>query len=150
MTKASGAASRAVAASTADKLLAQRAVQFREREKELRRLITDYHHAAAQARKIQEDAQAQAAKIAADAEKRITALHERADKEASTFQDEANAAVHAMLLFGEPRAAVASLTQLTVNQVRAIERAERMVSAPRQESARQLDDLVAPSAEAAR
>ena len=124
MTKGSGAASRQVAARTADDLLAERAAHFRQREEKLRRLVTDFHHAAAQTRKIQEDAEARAAKITADAETRIAALRERADKEASVSQDTANAAVRAMLQLGEPRAAVASLTMLTVGQVRAIERAQ--------------------------
>ena len=124
MTRASGAAGRTAAARTADDLMAQRAARLREHEKELRRLVTDYHHAAAQARKIQTDAQMRAAKIAADTEAQITALRERADKEASEFQDAANTAVRAILRSGEPRRAVASLTQLTLTQVRAIERSQ--------------------------
>jgi len=64
------------------------------------RLITDYYHAAAQARRVREDAQVRAAKIAADAETRIAALRERAGKEASVFRDEANAAVRAVWLHG--------------------------------------------------
>jgi hypothetical protein len=98
MTRPSGAASRAAAARAADGLLAQRAAHLREREKELHHLVTDYHHAAAQANKIPAQAQARAAKIAADAQTRIAALRERADKEASVFQDAANTAVRAVWL----------------------------------------------------
>lgn len=80
MTKASGAASRAAAARTADDLLALRAARFREREQEPRRLITDYHRATAQAQKIHHDAQARAAQMSAGAQMRIASLRERADK----------------------------------------------------------------------
>jgi hypothetical protein len=146
MTKASGAASRAAAARTADDLLARRAAQFRERGEELRRLVTDYHQATAQARKIQEDAQTRAAKIAADAETRIAALRQRADKEASVFQDAAHTAIRAMLRFGEPRATVASLTMLTAGQVRAIERMQPSADPPRQRATRPRDHDT-PSAE---
>lgn len=132
MTRASGAASRAAAARTADDLLAQRAARFREREQELRRLLTDYHHATAQAQKIHHDAQARATKITADAQMRITALRERADKQASVFEDAAHAAVRAILQFGEPRTTVASLAGLTAAQVRAIEHAAPTDTAARQ------------------
>lgn len=153
MTKASGAASRTAAARTADDLFAQRAAQFHEREKELHRLVTDYHHAAAQARKIHEDAQARAAKIAADAETRIAALREHADREASAFQDAAHIAVRAILQFGESSRTAASLTTLTATQVRAIERAEPSTTAARRRSTRgvrQPDDHAASPAETVR
>lgn len=152
MTRTSHAASRTAAARTADDLLAQRAAQFREREKELHRLVTDYHHAAAQARKIHAEAQARAAKIAADTQTRIAALRERADKEASVFQDTANTAVRAILQFGEPRAAAASLTGLSAAQVRAIEHAAPPAVTTRRRpsrTARQPDQHDAPQAEKA-
>lgn len=151
MTKPSGTASRAAASRAADDLLAQRAARFHEREKELRRLVTDYHHATAQADKIQADAQARATKITADAQARIAALHERADKEASVFEEAARAAVRAIVQLGEPRAAVASLTRLSAAQVRAIEQAAPTISS-RQRSAnttRQLDGPDAPQAKTA-
>ncbi len=148
MTKASGPASRQAAARTADDVLAQRAAWLRERETQLRRMVIDYHHAAAQARKIQEDAQARAAKIAADAEARIAALRERADKEASVFQDTANVAVRAMLQCGEPRTAVASLTALTIGQVREVERAQPSTTTTRRHPATRPDQET-PSSETA-
>lgn len=148
MTRPSGAASRAAAARTADDLLAQRAARFHEREQQVRRLLTDYHHATAQAQKIHHDAQARAAKITADTQARIAALHQHADKQASTFQDAAHSAVRALLQLGEPRATVASLTHLTTAQVRAIEHA-----APQQRPARAAqhsDQPDAPPAETTR
>lgn len=144
MTRASGAASRAAAARATDDLLAQRAERFRERETQLRRMVIDYHHAAAQARKIYEDAQARAEKIAADTEARIAALRERADEEASVFRDTANVAVRAMLQCGEPRTAVASLTMLTIGQVRAIERTQPSTTT-RRHAARPPDQETPPS-----
>jgi hypothetical protein len=153
MTRASDTASRAAAARTADDLLAQRAARFHEREQELRRLLTDYHHATTQATKIHHDAQARAAKITADAQTRIATLRERADKEASVFQDAAHAAVRALLQFGEPRATVASLTQLTAAQVRAIEHVEPRAAATRprpSRAAQHTDEPATPPAETAR
>lgn len=150
MTGTSHAASRQAAARTADDLLAQRAARLRERERELRRLVTDYHHAAAQARKIHEDAQAHAAKITTDAQARIAALRERADKEASAFQDAADTAVRALIQLGEPRAAVASLTQLTAAQVRAIERTAPSATNRQRPAAQQPDNHDTPSAQTAR
>lgn len=150
MTRSSGAASRAAAARTADGLLAQRATRLRERERGLHRLVTEYHHAAAQARNIHEDAQAHAAKITTDAQTRIVALHERAEKEASAFQDAADTAVRALIQLGEPRAAVASLTQLTAAQVRAIERTAPSTTNRHRPAAQQSDDHDTPSAQTAR
>ena len=149
MTRTSHAASRADAARTADDLLARRAAQFREREKELHRLVTDYHHAAAQARKIHTDAQTHATKITTDAEARIAVLRERADKNASVFEDAAHAAVRAIVQFGETRPMVASLTRLTATQIRVIERAAPSATTTRQHAARQPDDHDTPPAETA-
>lgn len=142
MTRTSRASSRAAAARTADDLLARRAAQFREREQELHRLVTDYHDAATQARKVHADAQTHAVKITTEAEKRSATLRERADKEASVFEDAAHTAVRAILQSGESRSAVASLTHLTVAQVRAIERTQPR-AAPHKRAAsttRQPDD----------
>lgn len=152
MTKASGAASRTAAARTTDDLLAQRAARFREREQELRRLLTDYHHATAQADKIHHDAQERAAKITADAQARIATLREGADKAASVFQNAAHTALRAILQLGEPRSTVASLTQLTIAQVRAIEHDAPPPAATRHHSraAHQTDEPDAPPAEKAR
>jgi hypothetical protein len=136
MTRPSGAASRTAAARTSDDLLAQRAAQFHQREQELRHLLIDYHHAIAQAQKIHQDAQARAAKITTAAQARITALHERADKQASIFEEAAHTAVRAILQFGEPRTAVASLTGLTTTQVRAVEHAAPPDVADRQHPTR--------------
>lgn len=145
MTRPSGPASRAAAARTADDLLAQRAARFHEREQQVRRLLTDYQHATAQAQKIHHDAQARAARITADAQARIAALHEHADKQASGFEDAAHSAVRALLQLGEPRATVASLTQLTTTQVRAIEHA-----ASQQRPAQHTNQPDAPPAETTR
>jgi hypothetical protein len=145
MTKASGAASRAAAQRTADELLARRAAQLREREQELRRLVTDYHHATAQAAKIHENANTHAAKITADAQARTAAVHERADKEASTFEDEARTALRAILDLGETRESVADLTGLSTAQVRAVKHAAPTVSARQ----RAVPDTVRPTGAAA-
>ena len=122
MTRPSGAASRAAAVRTADDLMAHRAAQLREHERELHRLVTDYHHAAAQAAMIRADAEARAAKITADAQARIAALNEHAQTQAAAFEDAARAAVHAILQSGEPRESVARLTGLSRAQVRAAQR----------------------------
>jgi DNA-binding ferritin-like protein len=149
MARSSVAASRAAAAHIADELLAQRAARFHERKQQLRRLLTDYHHATAQAQKIHQDAQSRAAKITADAQARIAALHEHTDKQASQFQDAAHTAVRALLQLGEPRATVAGLTHLTTAQIGAIEHAAPPTTAqttPRPRP-RHTDQPVAPPAQ---
>ena len=121
MTKATGASSRTDAARTADEHLAKRAAQMRERERELRRLVTDYHYAAGQVRKIHADARVRTAKIETDAQARVTATRERADEEASRYEETARNALRAMLDLGEARETVAELTGLSTTQIRTLQ-----------------------------
>lgn len=123
MTGASGAASRTAAQRKADALVARRAARFAQRERGLRDLIADYHHAADQAAKVRSAAEARAARILADAEARAADVRDRAEKDAAGFEQTAHAAVRAMVEFGESRDAIAELTGLSAAQVRQLHRA---------------------------
>jgi hypothetical protein len=114
--------SRAAAERTADALLSRRAEHFEQRERELRGLVADFHHAAQQAAKVRSDLEARARRVLADAEAKAGALRERAENEAAEFDAKAHAAVRAMLDFGESRQAVAELTGLSAAKVRQLQR----------------------------
>jgi hypothetical protein len=93
MSGALGAASRSAAQRKADALVARRAARFAQRERDLRDVIADYHHAADQAAKVRSAAAARAARILADAEARAADVRERGEKDAAGFEQTAHAAV---------------------------------------------------------
>jgi hypothetical protein len=123
VTRAPGIASRAAAERRADALLSQRAERFEQRERELRGLITNYHHATEQAAKLRADADARAARILANAEAKAAALRERANKDAAGREQAAATAVRAMLELGESFGTVQELTGLPGARVRQLGRA---------------------------
>lgn len=122
VTRSSGTVSRAAAQRKADALVARRAARFEQRERELRGLLADYHFATDQAATVRSTAQSRAARILADAEAKAAQVRERAEKDAAGFEQDAHAAVRAMLEFGEPYQSVAELTGLSAAHVRRLQR----------------------------
>jgi hypothetical protein len=113
---------RAAALRKAELAAARRAVAFREREKRVREMLTDYFHSADRAEKVRADAEAKAARIRRDADAKIARVREQAEAATAGLEEQARAALRRMLEAGESREAVAEATGLSLAQVRDAQR----------------------------
>jgi cell division septum initiation protein DivIVA len=111
------------AARRAAEVVARRAEEFAQREKQLLAIVTDFHAATERAEKVRAGAETKAARILGDAEAKAQALREKANADAAGAEEQAEAAVRRMLEFGESRESITALTSWPAARIREIQRA---------------------------